>query len=264
MSLKTSQNDYCSESVHSKLGFSLGLISIIILFYIGFPYIFEADRFYIQNGIIAIFESVFAFIGLFFTDILICEKIQFRKKLKDDHIYSLICAIYLFLILGIIQKILGGFSFAISDTEIDLLIILSAPAEELFLRGFILSIFIRFNKNSKFKAKFSEKKQLSILPVIGIILSSILFVRIHVFDYSNISFLLQLFLGGIFLGIFYWFTHDLTACILAHLFNNIWAVYGFRICLIFIGLISLYYLMAHFTRFIKNFPNLDYLEGMFY
>ena len=263
MSLKTSQNDYCCESVHSKLGFTLGLISIIIIFYIGYPYIYETDTFFRQFGILAIFESVFAFIGLFFTDIFICEKNQFKKKLKNDHIYSLIFGIFLFFMIGLIPNLSGVIDFAISDTEIDIFIVLCAPAEELFFRGFILSIFIKFNKNSKFKFNFSENKYISILPIIAIILSSILFVRIHVFDYNNISFLLQLFIGGILLGTFYWFTRDLTACILAHLFVNIMAVYGYHILLISIGLISICYLIVHFTRYIKEFPNLDFLEGMY-
>jgi len=263
MSIKNSQNNYCYESVHSKLGFTLGLISIIIIFYIGFPYIFKADKFNKQNGILAIFESAFAFIGLFFTDIFKYERIQFRKKLKDDHIDSLLCSFFLLFILLIIQIILGVFSLDISNTEIDLLKISCASAEELFFRGFILSIFIRFNKNSKFKAKFSEKKQLSILPVIGIILSSIFFTRIHVFQYDNISFLFAAFISGMILGFFYWFTQDLTACILAHLFFNIGAVYGFTIVIISIGLFSIYYLIVHFIRFIKNFPDLYFLESMF-
>lgn len=248
----TGQRIYCYKSIHSKLGFILGLISIIIIFYIGYPYIFEADNFYQLNGIFAMFESTFAFIGLFFTDIFRGEKTIFRKKLKDDHINSLIFAIFLFFILGLIQTLLGGINFAISDTEIDILIILAAPAEELFFRGFIISIFISFNKDVKHKSKFFEKEQLSIFPVIGIILSSIFFARVHVFQYDNISFLLGTFAGGILLGFYFWFSRDLTACILAHLFNNITALYGYQTVLISIGLISIYYLIIHFKRFIKN------------
>lgn len=255
------QNIYCYKSIHSKLGFTLGLISMIIIFYIGYPNVFEVDNFYRHSGILVMFESTFAFIGLFFTDILSGEKTIFRTKLKDDHIYSLIFAIFLFAILGLIQTLLGVFSFTISDTEIDILIILAAPAEELFFRGFIVSIFISFNKNVKDKSKFFEREQLSILPVIGIIISSIFFTRIHVFHYDNISFLLATFIGGLFLGFYFWFTQDLTACILAHLFNNITAVYGYPAFLISIGLISIYYLIIHFKRFIKNFPDLNVIEG---
>jgi len=257
------QNTYCYKSIHSKLGFTLGLISMIIIFYIGYPNIFKLDNFYQQTGILAMFESTFAFIGLFFTDLLRGEKTRFRKKLKDDQINSLIFAIFLFLILGLIQTILGVFSFAISDTEIDLLIILAAPAEELFFRGFIVSIFISFNKKAKSKSKFLVKEQLSILPVIGIIISSVFFSRLHVFKYDDISFLLAIFIGGILLGFYYWFTQDLTACILAHLFLNITALYGYLVFLS-ISLISIYYVIIHFKRFIQNFPDLNVLEGSSY
>lgn len=260
----TFQNNYCDRSIHSKLGFILGFISLIIIFYIGYPSVFEVDNFYRHSGILAMFECTFAFIGLFFTDILRCERIQFRKKLKDDHIISLFFAIVLFSILGLIQTLLGRFNFAISDTEIDILIILSAPAEELFFRGFIISIFLSFNKNTKPKSKFLKKEQLSILPVIGIIISSIFFARLHVFRYDDMSFLFAAFIGGMILGFFYWFTQDLTACILAHFFINITAQYGYHVGLISIGLISIYYFIIHFKRFLKNFPDLNILEGSSY
>lgn len=253
-----------NKSIHSKLGFTLGLISMIIIFYIGYPNIFNLDNFYRQNGILAMFESTFAFIGLFFTDLLRGEKTKFRKKLKDDHINSLIFAIFLFFILGLIQMLLGGLNFAISDTEIDILIILAAPAEELFFRGFIISIFLSFNKNTKHKSKFLKKEQLSILPVIGIIISSIFFARLHIFQYDDMSFLFAAFIGGMILGFFYWLTQDLTACILAHFFINIIAQYGYHVWLIYIGLISIYYFIIHFKRFLKNFPDLNILEGSYY
>ena len=80
------QFTYSYTSVHTKLGFTLGFISLIIIFYIGYPYIFKQDNFSQQIGILAMFESIFAFIGLFFTDIIRGERAIFRKKLKKDQL----------------------------------------------------------------------------------------------------------------------------------------------------------------------------------
>lgn len=258
--LRNGKNTECHKSIHSNLGFIIGLVSIIIIFYIGFPYIFEVEEFDRNNGIFAIFESAFLFIGLFFTDIIRGEGTIFKKKLKEDHINSLIFAIFLFFLLGLIHGLFDRFNLIISNTEIDILIILSAPAEELFFRGFIISIFLSINKIIEPKSKFLKNGYSSILPVIGIIISSIFFARLHVFQYDNISFLFAVFIVGIILGVYYWFTQDLTTCILAHLFNNITAQYGYYVGIISIVFVSIYYSIIHFKRFIKNFPDLNVLE----
>ena len=50
------QNVYCYKSIHSKLGFTLCFISMIIIFYIGYPNIFEVEIFFRHSSILAMFE----------------------------------------------------------------------------------------------------------------------------------------------------------------------------------------------------------------
>lgn len=72
--------------------------------------------------------------------------------------------------------------------------------EELFFRGLILGLFLKINK-----------------PWVGIVFSSILFGMAHLQDVATIT---VISIMGIILGLTYWKTKSLYACIALHFVNN--------------------------------------------
>jgi membrane protease YdiL (CAAX protease family) len=88
------------------------------------------------------------------------------------------------------------------DVYVNVIVIALLPAicEELFFRGALQRVLIHLTKN----------------PIIGIILSALLFSALHL---QFAGFLPRMFLG-IVLGILYWYSGSLWTCILAHFVFN--------------------------------------------
>ena len=83
----------------------------------------------------------------------------------------------------------------------------------------LISIVIAFFSNVGFKIKIF-KKEISIWVLFGIVLTSLAFAGIHMNYYEDLSLLLGTFLCGLWLGLSYWYTEDLTAAIMAHFLLN--------------------------------------------
>lgn len=75
--------------------------------------------------------------------------------------------------------------------------------------------------------KKKPDKEMSYVELGGIVLSAIIFALFHVNYYSQPRLLLMVFVGGIWLGIVYWWNKDLTSVILSHFLLNILFVVQF-------------------------------------
>ena len=117
------------------------------------------------------------------------------------------------------------FPLSVRDWHRALAIMFAGPAEELFFRGLMLSPFIRLGKNDtklKIKNPFGGGNLLEISPteLLGIFISSMFFMALHINYYGDKKLLATVFISGVILGLFYLKYKDLTANILAHFALN--------------------------------------------
>ncbi|MFW9973081.1 MAG: lysostaphin resistance A-like protein [Candidatus Odinarchaeota archaeon] len=146
------------------------------------------------------------------------SKVQVFRKFKEISLYRIITIlIIVFIIIFILEISLIAFSYF----ESYFYIILCAPAEELFFRGFFLSKLKKIYNYKTYNIKLFKNKKVSLLSIFSVLISSLLFTSFHINYYNNIKMILLLFFGGIIFGSMYWSTDDLTACVLAHLIYNI-------------------------------------------
>lgn len=204
---------------HTVFTFISGLLSFIIFFI----YIFTS----LSQGrfeFLYVVECVFAFIGVFFLWNPNTENYQYEnraqvfQKIKIISLYRCFIVLVIICCLGFLLK---GIFMIFSNIDLYFYIILCAPSEELFFRGFFLSKLKKIYNNSPFNIKITTNRKISLLAFFSILSSSLLFTVLHINYYENFNQLILLFCGGIVLGWLYWRTEDLTACVLVHLFINI-------------------------------------------
>lgn len=220
-------------SIHSKLSYFLGLLTIVIQFYLGFSHITDVDYAGQYFGTMSIIEGIFCLVGMFLPDILKFKRFdlypgdRFRPLTSKTALVFMIC-----LSLNIIIQIIIQIPLTIRDIEMALAIVFAAPAEELFFRAFLIGIFDRISDEVE-EDKLSRKTGISALSIIlsgtvfGIFswfFTSTLFALFHVNYYNDIRLMLIVFLGGMVYSIAYWKMRDITGCILAHFALNIYAV----------------------------------------
>jgi len=212
-----------AKSIHTKLGFYLILIAGMIELYLGLRYMFSDIPSDQRFGIISILESMFAFSGLFIPDLLIYKRLRLipsndEFKPLDSNVFARMIIIFITLVL--IQVIFMFVPMTVRTYEKALAVAFAGPSEEALFRGVLISIFISMGSNSE-KITITSKIEISVIEIIGIIISSMLFMLLHVNYSSNPSLLVAVFFSGVALAVFYWKWRDLTACILAHLVLNI-------------------------------------------
>lgn len=212
-----------NESEFTRIAYYLIVLAVIIQAYLWIMHIFDTDDPSKYFTYIAMIEAIFGTIGLLLLDPL-------KRKgfhLKPDHFKKLDTNLLthtgiIFIGIMIIQITVSFIPLTVKDWEIALSIMFAGPCEEVFFRGFLVSIFITaFSTSSdKYSLDVPGKKDLNYGVMIGIIISAIAFAGIHINYYNQPNLLVGVFLGGLWLGFTYWYWEDLSACILAHFLLN--------------------------------------------
>lgn len=214
-----------AKSIHTKIGFYLILIAGLVELFIGIRYVFSTDPVDKTFGAISILESLFAFSGLWIPDMLVYQKL--RLKPSSDEFKplgnALFHAVVIFFTLIMIQLIFQFIPMTVREYDKALAIAFAGPSEESGFRGLIITIFILIGVNAT-KLRITKKVAIGMLEILGILISSVLFMLLHRNYYSNPRLLLSVFFSGVALAVYYWYWRDLTGCILAHFALNILTV----------------------------------------
>lgn len=231
------KDDY---SVHSKISYFLGLLTIVIQLYLGLSHVGDLDQVGRTFGTLSIIEAIFCSIGMFLPDILrrgrdaqIYPKYDFRPLSTYTALTFMLA-----LALNITVQVIIQIPLTIRDIEMALAIVFAAPAEELFFRAFLINVFDRVSEEVKEEkvAKRTGIKSIGILlsgTAFGLfswIFTSLLFALFHVNYYGDVRLMLIVFVGGFIYAVLYWYFRDITGCILAHFALNffvVFALYGF-------------------------------------
>lgn len=201
-------------------------MSIIFELYLAFKYINSSNEAEALFGITTLMEGIIGAIGLFLTAPLTGHRLRFKpEQFQKYNSHTIFRAAIILGVLLVIQMIFQYIPLTIRDEDVAIAIVFAAPAEESFFRGFLMSFFIYMSsKTPTKKIRFFSFFSISILELMGMALSSLLFSFLHVNYYGNMNLLVMVFFSGLVLCIFFWKWRDLTALILAHLFLNIWVV----------------------------------------
>lgn len=220
-------------SVHTRLGWGLGVLSIFFGVGIGLTYLLPAeDRTF---GIITVIEGVFALVGLVFIDVIYGKKAHLKPDFfKPSETATIIRMIYTLGVLSLFQIAIMRMPLTVRTWHRALAIMFAGPSEELFFRGLLLAPFILYSRNTtKLKIKNPIQKgkyllEITPLELGGITFSSFAFMMLHINYYGDRLLLITVFGCGIILGLFYLKDKDLTANILAHFLLNfifVWRSY---------------------------------------
>lgn len=213
-------------SEHTKLGWSLGVLSVFFGIYIGLTYLLPGEDMYFAW--ITIAEGFFALAGLLFLDKYYGKKVQFKPDhFKPPEPDTLLHTVYILGALAVFQILIMQIPLTVRTWHRALAIMFAGPSEELFFRGLLFTPFIIWGKNdTKFKVKnpFGGRNkywlEISLTEISGIIISSIMFMMLHINYYGDTKLLVTVFGSGIILGLFYQKYKNLTANILAHFVLN--------------------------------------------
>ncbi|MCP6718932.1 MAG: CPBP family intramembrane metalloprotease [Patescibacteria group bacterium] len=219
------EDEYGSESVNTRISYLTILLAIIFQFFLTFKYVGSLNPEEQFFGTITLIYVIVAVVGLFLTDPLLGQPFKIKPRFKKSDPSTFLRAIAIFLIIVLIQVFLMRIPLTIQDTERALAIVFAAPAEEVFFRGFLISLFIVISRGTGFKKyKLPGNREITITEIIGMIISSLVFAYLHTNYYRNPNLMLIVFISGLVLSFFFWYWRDLTANILAHMFLNIWVV----------------------------------------
>lgn len=206
-------------SIHTRITYIAGMVCIGVLLYLGFRHIGDSDAAGQRFGFVTLLEGGFALIALLLTD-TIRDHGLFPRPFRSLHEKFLKRVLIIFAGIAAIQFIFIMIPLTARDLEIGLAIVFASVAEELFFRAFFISIAVRFGHDDRNKIDLPQKKRISFIEIGIVILSSIAFALIHVNYYSDMSLMLTVFFGGLWLGFMYWWTRDLTAVMIAHFLLN--------------------------------------------
>lgn len=197
----------------TRIVFVLSLFAIVVLFFIGVRHLDTYGR-------INILEGLFALSGIFMIDFIRTNDFalpyQNYKPFKPISVL-LHTSIMLFSVV-LIQFVVLRVPFVIDKVELALSIVFVSVAEELFFRGVIIS---GFKKMGEF---FEPKSRITIMGIVGIVVSSVFFALIHQNYYDDPNMFIGVLVGGFAFGIGYFIWDDLTSNILAHFILNLIAV----------------------------------------
>jgi len=197
------------EPVHTIVSFTMVGMAILIMLYFGIRHISDEPDWSKS----ALMQFALGFIGLLGSQLIAQQPVipQGKYNFKSVDLNTGIHAIF---ITGVSMGVqfISQAVFTFTDTEQALYFVFAAITEEVFFRGFILTIFIKLDKT---KMKFSPPK------LIGVLVQAIGFAAIHQNYYSNLPMLISVFVGGLILGFAYLIWEDLTANILGHFLLNV-------------------------------------------
>jgi len=110
----------------------------------------------------------------------------------------------------------------ISDEQITGLV--TPFSEELFFRGFLISCFISASYKTKHFHFKIGRYQISLISIMGVIVSAILFARVHTLYYDDPLKMQGLIISGLVFGFYFMLWRDLSACVLSHFLMNVLAI----------------------------------------
>lgn len=210
-------------SIFTKIVFFAGIMAAVIQLYLGLMHINDADAYGRRFASLALIESGFAIVGLLFTDLIrghTFPPTQYRELNPKTFERTAI----IFILIAVVQVSLFFVPLTVRDWEIYMGMVFAAPAEELFFRAFGMSIFTRIGHNDTDKISLGKKRRISYPEIIGLFVTSLAFMALHVNYYNNLTAMLTVFFGGLVLAFMYWWYRDLTAVVLAHFALNILVV----------------------------------------
>ena len=223
--------------IHSKLSYTITLISVVFLLYIGLTHINDPDQWSRDFSQLVLLEALFAMTGLLFTDMFYIKEFSIFPKKETQRpitIVTMVVVVIGLLTTQIIQ-VLSKVPYTISEAEIALGIVFSAPAEEAFFRAFFLTFMSFISESFDLKRytlfKYKERKT-GVEVVVGLngfefvaaFISAIMFALMHINYYGDNALMLSLFLMGLLFSFLFIFTKDITGLIIAHLLLNILVV----------------------------------------
>jgi len=197
------------EPVHTIVSFTMVAMAIIIMLYFGIRHISDEPDWSKS----AFMQLILGFVGLLGSQLIAQQPVipQSKYNFKSVDLNTGIRAV---VIAGASMGVqfISQAVFTFTDTEQAVYFVFAAITEEVFFRGFILTIFIKLDQT---KMKFSPPK------LIGVLVQAIGFAAIHQNYYNNLPMLISVFVGGLILGFAYLIWEDLTANILGHFLLNI-------------------------------------------
>lgn len=210
--LKRMRNKQNREGIFSIYSLLYSIIAIAIMLNLGIRHINDIDSYGVAWGRYALFHAGLGLIGLVTMLLISYRDIRangLKKVDSDSVLYLFVTIIVIVLSQVLVQFISGYIPFSISDSEKALYHIFSSITEELFFRGFIITIFCYRTNRAIFKA-------------IGVILSGIAFALFHQNYWDNIPVLIAIGIGGSLIAIVYIVSEfDYTAISLGHTTYNV-------------------------------------------
>jgi len=228
-----------NKSLFTNIIFWLGVLAFIVELIVGLPYFMSTDSFEQEFGQKAIMEGCFALIGLLLIDVIRGNKFKLKPEFRKYEFQSLWRGAIILAVLWGTQMITYFIPMTVSDPQMALAITFASICEEIFFRGFVLSLFIKAGKIDRNRIKIPlMKRDISVIEVIGILVSAIAFAGIHTNYYNQPHLILALFLSGVIIGFMFVMWEDLTACVIGHfLLNAIWTIQNYGLW--FFGMVNL-------------------------
>jgi len=196
-------DQFSEERAYTNIDFFMGVIAIFGLLIIGMRHL---DTW----GWVNMMEGFMALIGILSLNLI--KNRDFRiMKFKRFGFNSL--PRLLVMLMGVVLvQVLSRLPFTMDNIDLALTIVFAAVAEELFFRGFIISIFLEVQNavNPPDKNKIKDiivfgKTNLNfgIIGIIGVIVSSVFFAAIHTNYYADPRMMIAVFIGGLVFGFGY-------------------------------------------------------------
>ena len=225
------------KSIYTKFGWYGLLIAILVMFYVGIKYYNSDNEFERLFGLVGIMEGIFALAGLFLPDMIIYRRFTFKPESNEfmpfelktegsNMIYNNIGVQTLFIVF---ITLLIHFIFAFTPITIQYYDMVLAYAfagfsEEAIFRGLIMGGFIKLAESfpNMTRYKLTKKRSITLLEVMGILLSSVLFMSIHFNYYEYPEVMLATFFSGVAHAFFFWLFRNITANMFAHFGLNLY------------------------------------------
>ncbi len=202
---------------HTVISYILTLLGIGIMAYIGFKYIGSSDPLEVSYAGYAFLFAFLGLIGFFTIDYFDNRKINiFPRPFNEMDIAKFVIVALVMWIGGmyIDYVVKSTIRLALSDMDLILYYIFAAVCEELFFRAFLINFIIGVSTKK-------GKKPKPIIILFALIVSSFLFMAVHLQVYgSNMPMLVSTLLGGFLLGGGYIIFRDISANIGAHALKN--------------------------------------------
>lgn len=211
------------NTIHTRISWWLIIIAFGVELLISLLYINSEEAYDQQFGKVTLMEAGFALLGFTLADFWMYGRISFKKDYRPLQAETGMRFSIIFILLFATQFIFQFLLLQVKELYKAFAIWFAAPAEEAFFRAFLISIFIRTGENDKARIKIG-KKYMTPTILLGVIISAVGFMAIHVNYYDQLNMMIALLVSGLILGFAYWYWEDITSCILAHLLVNTVAI----------------------------------------